>query len=169
MDSMCAVRNIVKGGGPVPELVDLLKVLWTACQNMEITLLPQWRKRSTNMMQHVDRLSKEDTTWHLRESFSNSMSAKLGVQISFPDVAEAEKEILRVLSRKISVALMLPRWEGKSWWRLASVNAHNTIDVSSVKSAVHPNSQGLPRWSFVLFVFKYTHPIDGHLHAKLVQ
>jgi hypothetical protein len=28
MDSMCAVRNLIKGGGPVPELVVLVKEIW---------------------------------------------------------------------------------------------------------------------------------------------
>ena len=50
MDSMCAVRNLVKGGGPVTDLVDVIKRIWLTCRASDIHLLPVWRRRSEAMM-----------------------------------------------------------------------------------------------------------------------
>ena len=44
MDSMCAVRNLIKGGGPVSGLVELVKEIWLACEEFDIHLLPIWQR-----------------------------------------------------------------------------------------------------------------------------
>ena len=42
MDSMCSIRNLIKGGGPVSGLVHLIKGIWVLCRDMNMSLLPRW-------------------------------------------------------------------------------------------------------------------------------
>ena len=58
MDSMCSVRNMIKGGGPVPELCTLVKEVWHLCEHFDITLSPRWQRRNVAGMQKADDLSK---------------------------------------------------------------------------------------------------------------
>jgi len=59
MDSRCAIRNLIKGGGPVPSLVSLTKEVWLKTRELQMHLPPVWLRRSEDMMVLVDALSKE--------------------------------------------------------------------------------------------------------------
>jgi hypothetical protein len=57
MDSYCAVRNLIKGGGSKEGLNQLVKQWWIWCKRNEVTPLYEWIPREEN--QEADRLSKE--------------------------------------------------------------------------------------------------------------
>lgn len=156
MDSMCSVRNILKGGGPVPLLCALVKQLWQICELYSITLVPRWQRRNEIMMQRADVLSKVGTEWALRASYTISIHTAYSLPVLMPDLAQAEKAIIALITRRRSHVLILPRWEGKSWWQL--VLAHATVQditVDEMVQVVEPNMYGWPRWSFVLAVFRF--------------
>ena len=112
MDSMCAVRNIVKGGGPVPELCRLVKEAWAVCKDLRVQLVPRWQRRSEEGMVMADKLSKVGTKWALRADFITRWEKSLGVGVSMPDVADAKARVARMLASQELGALVLPRWEG---------------------------------------------------------
>ena len=156
MDSMCSVRNILKGGGPVPLLCDLTKQLWQICQRFSIQLSPRWQRRNEPLMQRADVLSKVGTEWALRESYVTTTTMEHSLPVFMPDLAQADKVIRALIIRRQAHTHILPRWEGKSWWQL--VMAHATVyDILAREMAqvVEPNMYGWPRWDFVLAVFRF--------------
>ena len=155
MDSMCSVRNIMKGGGPVPLLCYLVKELWQLCRSLSIQLLPRWQRRNVTMMQRADDLSKVGTEWRVRESFRHATEAEHQLPMLMPDLARAEPAITAVIRREESLTLILPRWEGKSWWQLVLSHAVVVdLPASEMPQVVEPNIHGFPRWDFVVAVFR---------------
>ena len=156
MDSMCSVRNILKGGGPVPLLCALTKQLWSICTVFSIQLVPRWQRRNEPMMQRADVLSKVGTEWKLRTTFVTTTTMAHSLPVLMPDLAQADKVINALITRRQDHTLILPRWEGKSWWQL--VLAHATVrDIlaQDMNQVVGPNMYGWHRWNFVLAVFRF--------------
>ena len=155
MDSMCAVRNMVKGGGPVPELCSLMKEVWALGKELDVQLVPRWQRRSEEGMVRADRLSKVGTKWALRGDFTRRWEEDLGVEVVMPDVADARAVVARILAGQAKGALVLPRWEGQAWWKLVQDNAH-LYELGSVGTVVVPNEYGWPRWDLILANFQLT-------------
>ena len=152
MDSMCAVRNIVKGGGPVPELCALVKEVWALCKGLGAQLVPRWQRRNEAGMVLADTLSKVGTKWTLRADFTATWEAGLGMEVHMPDVADAKATVARVVKSQAKTALVLPRWEGQPWWKLVQDNAH-IYALGQAGTVVAPNEYGWPRWDLVLAEF----------------
>ena len=153
MDSMCSVRNLMKGGGPNPVLCDLVKDVWLESTMHDFKLFPRWQRRSEIDMQKADDLSKVGTLWKLRASFHTWVWQKYGVPVTMPDVAKAKQAIVKTVSAGIRHALVLPRWEAKPWWALASSHALATLPLPDMAIVVNPNMYDIPRWDFVLCIF----------------
>ena len=150
MDSMCSVRNIIKGGGPVQQLCTLVKDIWRLCKRLKIELVPRWQRRNLKGMVKADVLSKLGTLWKLLPSFKEEVLAKYGVQTSMPDVANSKKTVIALARGHVSNAVVLPRWEGQAWWGTLLDNVSSMIELEDMKKVVAPNMYGLPRWEFVL-------------------
>ena len=153
MDSMCSVRNLIKGGGPVPSLVEAIKEIWLICRRHDIHLLPVWLRRSEVMMVRVDELSKLNTFWALDDEFISSTLRLSGLKAWAPDLARCGPVLSAVITRKTSIALVLPQWEAKSWWDLAVDNCQSFEAAPPVHSLFKPNEAGLPQWDFFIFKF----------------
>ena len=153
MDSMCSVRNLLKGGGSVKGLVVLIKDIWVVCRELGARLLPRWQRRNELMMQKADDLSKVHTLWSLRSTFVTEMVQLYGVTPVLPDVAKAGKAIAAVLARGSRAALILPVWEGQSWWALAQRSCKACIQLHTLEEVVHANGHGFPRWDFCMCIF----------------
>ena len=152
MDSMCAVRNIIKGGGPVAELRDLIKEIWHLCNTLSAQLVPHWLSRSAQGMVVADALLKTATKWQLTQAFRVSTELKLGMEVVFPDVADAKATLMKALSTGWRGALILPAWTGQTWWQTVCDNM-KIHEIKHVTQAIEPNTHGLPRWSFVVAEF----------------
>ena len=154
MDSMCSVRNLVKGGGPVPDLVHWIKEIWKVCRDLGTTLSPRWQRRNTFMMQRVDELSKEGTEWKLREGFVADIWHIHGITVTMPDLARCGPALIAVVGRGSPAAMVLPVWEAKSWWSLAVQNCQEKVELGDMRHVVYPNEvSGYPRWDFNIFIF----------------
>jgi hypothetical protein len=153
MDSMCSIRNLVKGGGPVDELVTWIKTIWRQVEELGVTLSPRWQRRNELMMQRADHLSKENTEWTLRESFEQDMMSRWGRESHIPDLSDCQKRLEKALGSREQIVLVFPRWEGKSWWSLAVRTCSSYEKIEDVRQAVRPNDTGYPRWEFYTFVF----------------
>ena len=154
MDSMCAVRNLMKGGGPVDVLCALVKEVWRICRKHKIELFPEWQSRDEPGMVRADILSKVGTLWLLLESFTSATRAQYGVEVTMPDVAKAKATVIRLLTSQQSAALVLPRWEGQTWWGMLHNHAKQLVPLEDMRLVVAPNdTHGMPRWDFVLCIF----------------
>ena len=152
MDSMCAVRNIIKGGGPVSELRELIKELWHLCKSLTIQLVPNWLRRCEQGMVVADRLSKTATSWELTQAFRTATEEKLGMDVIFPDVADAKATLMRAIATGWRGALVLPVWRSQPWWPMVmdTTKLHEVVDNAV---AIVPNLFGMPRWDFVVAEF----------------
>ena len=153
MDSMSAVRNIIKGGGPIPELRGLIKEIWHLCKVMVIQLVPTWLRRSELGMVVADTLSKTATKWELTQTFKTSSEKDLGMEVVFPDVANAKATLMKCLATGWRGALVLPVWPGQPWWPTVMENT-KLHTIADKKTAIIPNMFGLPRWEFVVAEFR---------------
>ena len=154
MDSNCAVRNIIKGGGPVGLLCALVKELWMICTLHDIQLFPVWQRRSEVGMVRADILSKIGTEWALLDSFRAMTHTQYGMDVSMPDVAKAKATVIRLLVGQQKAALVLPRWEGQAWWGLLLTHGKHMTPLGDMRTVVAPNATyGMPRWDFVLCIF----------------
>ena len=155
MDSMCSVRNLAKGGGPVEELVKWVKVIWRLCDEGNITLIPKWLRRNALMMQRVDALSKTGTLWLVDPTWALSIQQETGSFPLLPDLSRCEPTVKAAVGRQgTRTVLLLPRWEGKPWWSLAIRCCTRQFQVGDTSKAIVPNIEmGLPRWDFHVFVF----------------
>ena len=150
MDSMCSVRNIAKGGGPIPELCSVVKMIWKQAHQLQIKMSVRWLSREEVMMKHVDALSKVATEWALRDSYVIEKTRSSGLHISMPDLARCGIVIDNMIREQSHGHLILPRWEGKSWWRKVLDKAILIEHVSDIRHVVHPNDSGFPQWDFVI-------------------
>ena len=152
MDSMCSVRNIMKGGGKVPELCDLIKDLWELGKRLGVELVPRWQRRNVAGMQKADFLSKVHTLWVLRDSFKEFVWDRFHVEVVMPDVADSKSMAERWSRGHVKTALVLPRWEAQSWWTELCSHTSVMVQLEEMNSVVDPNVYGIPRWDFVLCV-----------------
>jgi hypothetical protein len=153
MDSMCSVRNLINGGGPVPELVVLIQELWLICEEYGTHLLPIWQRRSESMMQRVDVLSKENTFWDIHDTFRVFIQQSTGLEVWAPDLARCGPVIGAIVARQTHIMLALPRWEAKSWWNVALSSCSSWAPAPPCSELFVSNDMGLPMWDFCLFTF----------------
>ena len=154
MDSMCSVRNLAKGGGPIDELVYWVKEIWKLCKRLEVTLVPRWQRRDELMMQRVDALSKTGTQWQTNPTWAKKTKEKFGEAPILPDLSRCGPTVKAAVGRKTRSVLLLPRWEGKPWWSLAVRCCSNHFPITDKRSAIQANEEmGMPRWDFFVFVF----------------
>ena len=100
----------------------------------------------------ADGLSKTATQWELTQAFRHSTELTLGMEVVFPDVADAKATLMRALATGWQGALVLPAWTGQAWWQtvLDNMKLHEIADTAQ---AIIPNVYGLPRWEFVVAEF----------------
>ena len=153
MDSMCAVRNILKGGGPVEALVMETKELWRTCQRGNIQLKPEWETRGSVGMRRVDALSKTGTEWVLQQAFVEGVRGALGVDPWAPDLARCGPVVVATIARKVKAVLVLPRWEAQPWWPVAMTYCTGWANAPRQDAVFVPNCQGYPQWDFCLVSF----------------
>lgn len=79
LDSMAGVRNLLKGGGPVPELSDLVKQIWTQCIAIGTDASADWVRRDRN--ERADVLSKfrDSADWMLNPELFAAIDRRWGV------------------------------------------------------------------------------------------
>ena len=100
----------------------------------------------------ADALSKTATKWELTQTFRLSTELKMGMDVVFPDVADAKAELMRALATGWQGALVLPVWTGQTWWQTVCDNMKTRENMDNTQ-AIIPNAYGLPRWQFVVAEF----------------
>jgi hypothetical protein len=152
MDAMCAVRNLANGGGPVEDLVHIVKKLWLRCHELKVTLCPVWLNREASMMRVADALSKQGTKWLVRNQYIQLIKRRHNVPVFLPDLARAGPAVLQAITRREHIAILLPRWEAQSWWTAAAKESV-MYTITDIQTVLLPNYRGYPMWEFVLAIF----------------
>lgn len=78
LDSLAAVFNLNKGGGPKPDLSAVVKDIWLECLRLNIDAVADWVPRSLN--ERADSLSHfiDRADWSLRSDVFNAVSKRWG-------------------------------------------------------------------------------------------
>ena len=148
MDSMCATRNILNGGGNKDDLVQLIKAIFIRCDNLGSSLHPMWLPRDSIIMVKADALSKPNTKWKLLKHFAESYK----ISPIFPELNQCKNAVLAAASRPSKSILILPRWEAQVWWSVLLQHAQ-IEQIPDISTVLAPNTEGLPRWHFVIATF----------------
>ena len=147
MDSHCAVRNLVKGGGPVPELCDVVKAISKHCERMGLTIYPRWIPREKNTI--ADALSKKfDAEWKVTDRAVLHISLMTKVKPTLPRFNTIRDVIKGSVAANTPVALVVPRWAAQSWWRFLETN----FDICPLPPEIFDENPGIGRipWKMVL-------------------
>lgn len=133
MDSFPAVRNLINGGGPVPELCAEVKEWWSWCEKRGLEVQYVWVKREEN--KEADRLSKADgRKWILRPEVKTTLSKSWqlsDLEFSAPEFG-AVGFVLKLAQRdRRRIAIVYPGWPAQSWWPEIHKHARQVIELGS--------------------------------------
>ena len=128
LDSKPSVANLVKGGGPVLALCAVVKQLWLDWEALSVTPTFRWLPRETMEMRRVDEASKALSFW-LKPDIQAELSLNFRrefLSVSYNQIANTIECILAVKRR---CALVVPRWEAKSWWPVLARSSSAIIPI----------------------------------------
>ena len=128
LDSKPAVGNLLNGGGPVPALCTVVKQLWVEWDLLGVTSTFRWLPRETLEMQRVDEASKALSFW-LKPELQVELSMEFGREFFSVSYNQIANTIECILARKRKCALVVPRWEAKSWWPVLARSSSAVIPI----------------------------------------
>jgi hypothetical protein len=149
MDSVPALRNLIKGGGPVPELSRAVKEWFEFCEKHSITASYEWVERASNW--RADRASKLQSKQHtfksakweqkLRENMMRMPESQwrartnhwvVGqIPIFLPMFEQIDARVEMIRAQLEEAIIVVPRWPAggtHDWWR--RVGAHSIARMS---------------------------------------
>ena len=153
LDSKPSVANLAKGGGPILALCAVVKQLWVEWDALGVTSTFRWLPRETMEMKRVDEASKA-LSFSLKPELQVELSLEFQrefISVSYNQIANT---IECILARKRRCALVVPRWEAKSWWPVMVRSSSAIIPIgrhciSFVSSLSHKPVD----WSFCAAIF----------------
>ena len=128
LDSKPAVANLVKGGGPVMALCAVVKELWIEWEALAVNPTFRWLPRETMEMRRVDEASKALSFW-LKPELQASLSLEFGREFFSVSYNQIANTIECILARRRRCALVIPRWEAKSWWPVLARSASAIVPI----------------------------------------
>ena len=151
LDSKCAIANLVHSG-PVRDLSPLTQTIWRTFDQMQITPLFRWVPRETEELSRVDTLSKL-VTFGLKPQSEKRLKAQLRCEILSINHNEIGNAIASIVVKRMKCGLLVPRWEGKSWWQ---VMKQYVVCLYPVPSLDIKFSQKVnPGWEFLIALFDF--------------
>lgn len=160
MDSMAAVRNLVKGGGPKPDLVSEVKEWGSFCSLHGIDASYEWIPREQNAT--ADELSKRDThVWsvkpdvkkRLQQRWASGTDAQHTLWCNPPFNCIAN-EIKAAIANATRVVIVVPGWTAQSWWPTLMRLKVDMVQLGTANDAFEPiadkskNGVTTPDWRF---------------------
>jgi hypothetical protein len=143
LDSLCAVRNLVKGGGPKADLCLVVKHIFTQLEVMHLAARFNWVPREHNT--HADTLSKmHDAIWILQHETYRGIEAYIGLSPTSPRYNGIRHATRQAVGSATSVAFIIPLWRSQSWWPYVA-QRFNIRAIAPSSFEPIPNL-GLPPW-----------------------
>ena len=132
------------------------KKKWILFEKLNITPSFRWVRRETDELKRVDLLSKK-VFFSLRENLSSPLKKRLKCDVLSVNHNEIANVLDMIVVRKMNCALLVPRWEGKSWWSLLKENVSCLCPISS--KYIQFSEDVEPGWEFLLAVFRFSESI----------
>ena len=153
LDSKPSVANLTNGGGPVLALCAVVKQLWIEWDLLSVTSTFRWLPRETMEMQRVDEASKALSFW-LKPELQADLSLEFGREFFSVSYNQIANTIECILARKRKCALVVPRWEAKSWWPILARTSSAIIPIGRhCITFVSPLEYKPVDWSFCAAIF----------------
>jgi hypothetical protein len=160
MDSFCAVRNLIKGGGSKEDLCKLVKNWWIFCTTNNVKALYQWIPRESNS--RADELSKvastnlpvnEKTLAKIAKHFGAFSTEFAGIQthktryiLCNPDFNSISHTIRLSREYRKNIILVHPNWASQAWRTEIHNHAQMTIELGTVQEACFQPAKPTPNW-----------------------
>jgi len=163
MDSRPATRNLVKGGGPVPELCDVVRVIWKFCEENKTTPTYFWVPRKENKVaDELSKLAAGELTLgaELRARIEHEFAPKwLGERVVWvtPKWAQVGGALKLAQDARESVMMVHPIWQSQPWWPLMEKQTIARVELSQqdVLRSISNLKQGIPKWKFAVSYLRF--------------
>lgn len=154
LDSAAGVQNLLNGGGSVSDLCGLVRKLWQIWHDLGVTPFPKWCRRTERNMRVVDALSKS-VSFQLTDP--SGLEELCDLPVTLPDFNSIGLCVNTILAGRRSMAIVVPRWEGKPWWTTVTSNATRLycFPSNSVRARSMFSLRTVVPWEFVLVVFAF--------------
>jgi hypothetical protein len=149
MDSTSAVANLVHSG-PVRELSPLVQNIWKVFRTEKIRPVFRWVRRETSGLSRVDELSKK-VSFELKNESRVEFERVFQCPILSTDHNKVSEVLSYIVFHHLSCGVLIPRWEGKSWWTLLVNRVSRLYPIS--REHIVFRGGCLPAWEFVLALF----------------
>jgi hypothetical protein len=147
---MCYLKFITLWSGQI--LAPLTQEAWTLFEQENITPSFRWVRRNTDELKRVDELSKK-VVFALTPEVITKFKDGLKCDVLSVNHNEIANTLAMIIVRKLNCALLVPRWEGKSWWSILKENVTGLYPVLS--SSIKFSEDIQPGWEFLLAVFVF--------------
>jgi hypothetical protein len=154
LDSFAATRNLIKGGGPIPELCEEVKKIWTFCDDQKIRLTAVWVPRESNT--RADELSKVvDGLWSISALgmalVTRALPTDAAARWWFPPVGKVGEVVRQGETQRGRLFLIAPKWPAQPWWKLVQERARFAVDIPNEMMIWQAANEGMfkrPNWEF---------------------
>jgi len=154
MDSKPALANLTNGGGSVEILCTLVKYIWCQLERLGAAPSFRWLSRDSATMVRVDAVSKE-VSFGLNEDVRVSLSARFACEVFFVGYTRIPNFLSSILAAFRRCALVVPKWEAKSWWPILVSHASFVEPLQTGSVVFHGLSGPMPAWQFVVALFDF--------------
>ena len=151
MDSTGAIANLTHSGG-VRELAEQVVEITKWFLAHSVTPVFRWTRRDTPQLANVDRLSKT-CTFSLVPRRAREWSRRLQREVLCPDHNVMGEALTVVLAKRNACAVLMPKWQAKTWWQTAVANAWRIEQVPQDHIVWSAGVVNRPAWEFVMGVF----------------
>ena len=152
MDSQPAIANLLKGGGPVPELCEAVREWVEFCEKERIQPVYEWVERARNWRaDEASKLHSQQHTWKkasIETELRHQMNAipatqwrsrtnhfKCGVPIFLPMFHQIDARVEMIRSQLEEAIIVVPRWPAggvNDWWRRVEHHSIARIKIGKV-------------------------------------
>jgi hypothetical protein len=170
MDSAPAIRNLIKGGGPVDNLNEEIKLWFEFCVHNNIEATYEWIKRDLN--QDADTASKQSAKNHalfetvhakianwiqnmtlMNITSSNENKQQTNVPIHTPIFDKISLRLTAIVQGWGYAVIVVPLWYSQAWWITLKQHHVAQLDLGTLKQ-VYKESFRSPEWRMAAFVIK---------------
>jgi hypothetical protein len=159
MDSAAAIANLTKHGGPVKQLVDVIKRWERYCDDHKIIPSYEWTRREHN--QRADWLSKShNDMWMLRSDVID-IAYKMWHRrvgdvkhccIANPRWGAITSEIQRLKHERAITMMVFPIWPARPWWPVLQSLIIDEIPHRCARDMFRTRMDHEPCWQFGLAI-----------------
>lgn len=172
MDSYPAVRNLVKGGGPVQVLNNQIREMWVWMKKNKTRIIYEWVPREENG--EADTLSKEAAAEYKLEAETEDRIRMWLVErglagvstciwkrtkIRFPVLDKIDVRIREMRRSRVPGCIVVPVWPSQGWWPYLREHSVDRIDIGTMEEVVGKGEQ-------CNYVHKSNTRMQAHIIAK---